>query len=171
VGHVALCLPHRRRVHHVADGGRGVGQGQAAAISWVADEGGDDALVELSWDGGRSWTNVAIGGAGLIPLVDGRAPLYTPMVPSVQGVARITPQDPLFTNRFDTSMSGPGDYFTIAGLCRDRPQAGEKYSIGTTNLIRFKAAGTKDDDKLAQIYYSGDGVTFDTTPPHHQSAL
>jgi len=74
---------------------------------------------------------VAIGGAGLIPLVDGRAPLYTPLVPSAAGRGSdYPPGTRLFHEQvLDTLMSGRAITSRLPP-CVDRPQAGEKYSIG-----------------------------------------
>ena len=132
-------------------------KGSAESVTWVADEVGENALLEFSYDGGLTWTNIVPGG-GLVSLGSFKAPPYAPTNPTVRALVRITPTDPEHTNKFDTSDA----FFTVAGIRIERPAAREVYTIGTTNVIRFVAAGTYDS--TADIYYSPDGVNWDPIP-------
>lgn len=118
-------------------------------IRWVHQSAGGACTLEFSYDGGLTWVNVV--GPGLA-LTDLTYP-FTPRIPTIQGRARITADDPFpFTDMRDSSLN-----ITVAGIKLYNPTNGSVYTIGTTNKIEWLSAGSQDPDGNATLYYTATG--------------
>lgn len=134
-------------------------KGNSGIITWEDNAVGNGATVEMSYTGGTNWLTVSGPGQSLI---DKAAPPFTPTMPTVRGLVRITADDATpFTNVFDQSDA----YFAVAGVLIEAPTSSVSYTIGTTNTVTYVAAATHAPGFLSDIYYSSDGVTFDKTWP------
>jgi hypothetical protein len=130
--------------------------GQEATISWMNAGMGDgaSALFYLSTDGGPF-------GEPLLPflvLLDLKAatwPVSPDADPSVNAVVKL-----VVTNG-SVAFQAVSEPFTLRGLKILSPTTGDSWALGTTNTIRFLAARA---GSLADIYYSKDGVSYDSVP-------
>ncbi|MBN2301828.1 MAG: hypothetical protein JXN60_04860, partial [Lentisphaerae bacterium] len=129
-------------------------------ITWQDNKVGNDGTVEFSYDGGVSWVNIL--GIGSLSFIDKASPPFTPTIPTVRGLVKMTADDPTpFTNVYDVSDS----YFSVAGVKVEAPVSGVEYTIGATNPVTFRAAATHAPGYVANIYYAANGVNFDTNNP------
>ncbi|MEI6808143.1 MAG: LamG-like jellyroll fold domain-containing protein [bacterium] len=134
-------------------------KGIPGIITWEDNGVGNGATVEISYTGGTNWLTVSGPGQSLI---DKATPPFTPTLPTVRGLVRITADDATpFTNVFDQSDA----YFAVAGVLIEAPTSSVFYTIGTTNTVTYVAAATHAPGFLSDIYYSSDGVTFDKSWP------
>jgi len=137
-------------------------KGTDGIIRWDEDAVGADGFVEISYDEGSNWVNIAGSPGAAVSLIDKAAPPFKPTIPSVRSLVRVTPQDPSpFTNVFDQSDS----YFAVAGVLVENPTNAAAWMLGGTNEIRYLAAATHAPGFLSDIYYSADGVTYDSSAP------
>jgi len=132
-------------------------KGEPRDIRWDVNAAGLDGTVEFSYDNGISWSNIVSG-----PILLTRKWPYTPVTPTVRGLVRITADDPApFSNVWDQSDFN----FAVSGLKITAPELDSLYTIGTTALVTFVAAATRDADGYPPIYYAGDGVNYDRNNP------
>ena len=135
------------------DGGEKWTKDETNLIRWAQQSVGAFCTIEFSYDGGLSYTNVAGPGIGLS---DETYP-YAARIPTVRAKARVRADDPTpFTNVWDESDA----FFTVAGILMTAPTGGTTYTIGRTNLVAWRSAGSEDPLGQARIFYSSDGVTF-----------
>lgn len=134
--------------------------GQNSVIQWLQDAVGNNAYVEFSYDG-VTYSNI-VGPGVELPLITGASLPYAPTLPTERALARITPVNPApFTNIVDTS----DDFFYVAGILIESPNATDRLGVEVRFPISFVAAATHAPGLLANIYYSSDGVNFDLANP------
>lgn len=125
------------------------------SVAWTHQSAGSTARLRFSYDGGLTYSNVA---PFSVNLSDFAFP-YTPVVPTVRGVARIDADDPSpFTNVWSTSDTNI--YMTVAGILMETPTNGASVTMGTVNEVKWISAGSEDSLGQALIYYANDGVNF-----------
>jgi len=125
------------------------------SLVWTHQSAGSTARLRFSYDGGLTYSNVA---PFSVNLSDVAFP-YTPIVPTVRGVARIDADDPSpFTNVWSTSDTNI--YMTVAGILMETPTNGASFTMGTVNEVKWISAGSEDALGQAWIYYANDGVNF-----------
>ena len=134
------------------NGGEIWDMGTGDTIRWDQQSVGNDADISFSYDGGVTYSNLSgPSGVGLSDLFY----FYTPVYPTVRGVARIDARDPSpYTNIFDESDA----FFTVAGILSVAPSNGTVWTLGTTQGIQWVSAGAVDPLNQARIWLSQNGA-------------